>query len=980
MTVKKILSILLALTLALGTFTSVSVNAGAADETGLSGGDSSLASEAGVISFITNRFSQTSGLSGGDGNSADEAGVISLITNRLSQTTGLSGGDSSLADEAGVISFITNRLGETTGISGGDGNTADEANVTSYIVNSLSQTVSLSGGDGDTAFEAGVSSYIVNEYAVEYTVTPNPTEGGTISGGGLYVYGSTATVTATPNEHYNFVSWTENGNVVSMDAEYTSDATADRSLVANFEPQTHGINVSVNPAENGTVSGGGTYSYGSTATVTASPATGYSFINWTENDEEVSTEATYSFTVDGDRNLVANFELQTHGITVTANPTEGGTVSGDGTYDYGSTVTVNASPATGYSFINWTENGEEVSTEATYSFTVESDCNLVANFELNTHSISVSANPTQGGTVTGGGSYDYGSTATVTASPNGHYNFVNWTENGEEVSANANYSFTVEGDRNLVANFELQTHGITVTANPTEGGTVSGVETFSYGSTVTVTATPNEHYNFVNWTENGEEVSANANYSFTVEGDRSLVANFELQKHSITVVANPTEGGNVSGGETYEYGNTATVTASPATGYSFINWTENGEEVSTDSTYSFTVTDDRNLVANFGLNTHSISVSANPTQGGTVTGGGTYSYGSTATVTAMPNEHYNFVNWTENGEEVSANANYSFTVTGDRNLVAIFEKETFTISFVNEDGTELQRGSVPYGETPVYTGETPVKQSTAEYTYTFAAWSPEVTEVTDNATYTATYNLTPVDYTIKWVIDGDEYSSEILPFGSDVTAPDVAEKTGYTFAWVNEIPGTMPAQDVTINGKYTAIEYTATFVDENGETVDEIKYTVETQSITPPSVPEKKGYLGKWEDYTLTIGGITVKPVYTNISGITLNKDGIKDTVDYKEDQTFTVAAKDLPEGSGIHWFVNGKDVGTGKSYTVEDPTEDYTVQAKVIDKDGNVLAKSEILKVHVKNGFFDRLKAFFTELIEKALGKAITDFFSSIC
>ncbi|MBR4766526.1 MAG: hypothetical protein IK085_07170, partial [Clostridia bacterium] len=717
MTVKNILSILLALTLAFGTFTSVSVTADAADETGLSGGDDSLAYEAGVISFITNSLSQTLGFSGGDGGLADNAGVISLITNSLSQTLGLSGGDSNpadktgvvsfitnslsqtlglsggdgdTADEAGVLSFITNRLSQTIGFSGGDGgpavesgvisfitnslsqtlgfsggdgdtadeagvtsfitnslsqttdlsggdsNTADEANVTSLIVNSLSQTTSLSGSDGDTAFEAGVSSYIVNEYAVEYTVTPNPAEGGTVSGGGLYAYGSSATVKASPNEHYNFVNWTENGNAVSTDAEYTSDATADRNLVANFEPQTHDITVSANPAEDGTVSGEGTYSYGSTATVTATSNEHYSFVNWTENGEEVSTEATYSFTVEGDRNLVANFELNTHNATVTANPTEGGTVSGGGTYDYGSTATVTASPNGHYNFVNWTENGEEVSTNANYSFTVEGDRNLVANFKLNTHSISVSANPTEGGTVTGGGTYDYGSTANVTAAPNGHYNFVSWTENGEVVSKDATYSFTVEGNRNLVANFELQTHGITVTANPTEGGTVSGVETFSYGSDVTVTATPNEHYNFVNWTENGEEVSTEMTFSFTVTGDRSLVANFELQKHGITVVGNPTQGGTVSGGETYDYGSTATVTASSATGYSFINWTENGNEVSTNANYSFTVTGDRNLVANFKLNTHNATVTANPTQGGTVTGGGSYDYGSNVTVTASP--------------------------------------------------------------------------------------------------------------------------------------------------------------------------------------------------------------------------------------------------------------------------------------------------------------------------------------------------------
>ena len=105
-----------------------------------------------------------------------------------------------------------------------------------------------------------------------------------------------------------------------------------------------------------------------------------------------------------------------------------------------------------------------------------------------------------------------------------------------------------------------------------------------------------------------------------------------------------------------------------------------------------------------------------------------------------------------------------------------------------------------------------------------------------------------------------------------------------------------------------------------------------------------------------------------------------EDTTGYKEEQTFTVDTSDLPEGAEVHWFVNGEDVGTGESCTVEDPTDDYTIQAKVIDKDGNIIAESEEQKVEVKNGFFDRLKAFFAELIEKILGKAIADLLSSVC
>ncbi|MBR4766708.1 MAG: hypothetical protein IK085_08095, partial [Clostridia bacterium] len=130
----------------------------------------------------------------------------------------------------------------------------------------------------------------------------------------------------------------------------------------------------------------------------------------------------------------------------------------------------------------------------------------------------------------------------------------------------------------------------------------------------------------------------------------------------------------------------------------------------------------------------------------------------------------------------------------------------------------------------------------------------------------------------------------------------------------------------------------------------------------------------------LKIGGITVKPVYDNITSIAIKDFEENSETGYKEDKTFTVDTSNLPEGAEIHWFVNGEDVGTGESYTVEDPTDDYNIYAEVIDKDGNTLDTTPVASVKVRNGFFDRLKAFFAELIEKILGKAIADLFSSVC
>ena len=119
-----------------------------------------------------------------------------------------------------------------------------------------------------------------------------------------------------------------------------------------------------------------------------------------------------------------------------------------------------------------------------------------------------------------------------------------------------------------------------------------------------------------------------------------------------------------------------------------MNWTENGTAVSSDATYSFTVTADRDLVANFSETQqtyYTINVTANPTNGGIVTGANSYVEGATATLTATANEGYVFTNWTKNGTVVSTDATYTFTVTEAGDYVANFAAVVSeTITFATE--------------------------------------------------------------------------------------------------------------------------------------------------------------------------------------------------------------------------------------------------------------------------------------------------------
>jgi len=142
-----------------------------------------------------------------------------------------------------------------------------------------------------------------------------------------------------------------------------------------------------------------------------------------------------------------------------------------------------------------------------------------------TYTVAVSASPVEAGTAGGGGNYNSNSPCTVVASANPGWGFKNWTVNGSPVSASANYTFTVRSNRALVANF-VPAFTVTTSTSPSYGGTVSAGGTFNSNSLVIASATPIAGFKFVNWTEFGTQVSTQANYSFNILGDRTLVANF----------------------------------------------------------------------------------------------------------------------------------------------------------------------------------------------------------------------------------------------------------------------------------------------------------------------------------------------------------------------------------------------------------------------------------------------------------------------
>lgn len=142
-----------------------------------------------------------------------------------------------------------------------------------------------------------------------------------------------------------------------------------------------------------------------------------------------------------------------------------GVVTGNaGTYEEGATATLTAEPTTGYQFVNWTV-GEDTYTANPLEIVVNSNLTITANFKAISYTITANVNKEQYGNVTGGGAYDYNTTATLTATANDGYEFVNWS-NG---STDNPLVYTVTKDETITANFrQVLASSITLNALPVQ--------------------------------------------------------------------------------------------------------------------------------------------------------------------------------------------------------------------------------------------------------------------------------------------------------------------------------------------------------------------------------------------------------------------------------------------------------------------------------------------------------------------------------
>ena len=249
------------------------------------------------------------------------------------------------------------------------------------------------------------------------------------------------------------------------------------------------------------------------------------------------------------------------------------------------------------------------------------------------------------------------------------------------------------------------------------------------GATPTRTATDEFTYEFEGWTPS---ITA-------VTGAQTYTAKFKAITKQYKVVFQNYDGAilqqsNVAYGDVPSY--TGVTPVRPATGdftYKFDGWNPTITVVKGVQIYT----------AKFKVITRKYEVifqneDGTELQRTNVAYGETPKYnGSTPTKPSTAEFTYTFAGWTPSITSVTGTATYKATFTS--------VKKQYEVIFQNEDGTELQRSNVAYGETPVYNGETPVKEATDEFTYTFNGWSPSISSVTESQTYTATYTSTPIE-------------------------------------------------------------------------------------------------------------------------------------------------------------------------------------------------------------------------------------------
>ena len=576
------------------------------------------------------------------------------------------------------------------------------------------------------------------------------------------------------------------------------------------------LEISANSDGYGQVSGAGIYNPGSTVTITATPATGHSFESWSGSGPADPSSASTTIEMTEDRNLSAVFTVNSYQINITVSPTDAAVIQGAGIYPYGETATLSVSSlGAGYQFESW--SGGISGNSDPLTFSVNQDSNITANFEIINYELNVTV--ASGGTVSGSGLFPYGNLAQISATPSDGYTFSGWTGSGVTDPNSASTTVSMTEARNITASFTLNTYALNIST--TGQGSVTGAGTYSHGDLVTISAVPSTGFSFLNWEGNGISDIQSATTTVSMTEDRNITAIFGTNSYSLLVSAG--NGGTVTGSGTFSYGSEASIEAIPATGYSFVSWFgHNVDSVNAPQT-TVSMTQDISLSAIFEIDQFTLSPIT--TTGGTITGGGTYEYGTMVNINAIPDSEYLFVRW--EGVDITDKNSSSTTIVINQNqqITAVFEakpleeKSLILTSSPNIAGTTSGSGSYPMGLSVAIS-------ATPSTGYAFSHWSggnfddpnSSSTEVIIHSDSNATAHFSPLTFTleINASLGGSGTGSGTYDFGTEVSISAIPEN-GYHFkSWhgagidnpLLETVSILMDQDLNISLSFEVNQYT----------------------------------------------------------------------------------------------------------------------------------------------------------------------------
>lgn len=485
---------------------------------------------------------------------------------------------------------------------------------------------------------------------------------------------------------------------------------------------------------------------------------------------EATADGSYTFTFDTSTKKLTVTKTSKYTVTFTDyNDSQIGDVQ---TVTGGSNATAPSNPSRpGYTFNGWQKDGAgTVYTAAQVNaMAINANTTFKANYTINSHTVTVTANPSEGGSVTGGGTYDYGSEVTLTATAKDGYVFTSWTglPTGATTSGNT-ASFTVTGNVSVTANFtQIKTYTVDAASSNSDLGTVKASATVvAEGGSVTLTATPADKGVFVKWTVNGTEYTDAEVTISPVRANITAEATFREKSGTVNFASADTSLGTVSSaGGTVTYSGEANSTATPATGYNFKNWTVSS--AGTENT-------------DYKISTGSIN---DPTIG---------------------------VKILTDGTEVTLTAN--------------FEIKTYTVTFVDGAGNTLKTDTVNHGAGATAPTTNPTRQG-----YTFNGWDKTFNNITADTTVTAKWTANVYTVTVNQATGGSATASETsFTYSEDgtVTLAAVADG-GYSFnGWTIDggydvVSGTTsdttfvirPYENITVTPSFTKGQYITIYYD-----------------------------------------------------------------------------------------------------------------------------------------------------------------------